>query len=670
MSSRAAAIVFAALALGLKPDPPVYVHDWAHEHREVAPGRSPMPGKWDRNTVPELEEIQEVCSLCHPSKWVAILKSAQLGGTQVGVNLFGTIATKTPTGMLAVLPTVDEAKKYNHEKLQPEIDATPLLRDTIKPIVSRDEANSTTLRKVFPGGFLRITGANASAGLQMLSVRVLLLEEVSEFPDDVDGRGDPVEQAIARTTAYDDNKKIVWISTPGIKGACRITKQYEASDKRLRYLPCPHCGCYQVLRFENMRGNEKAPWNAHFVCVANGCVIEEVHKGWMRARGVWLKTYDGGEDNPPPPQWIAPDRIEAWRARRGKDSPANGLEPGFKFWQAYSSFVSWDTSWGEIKAAFATNENAKIKVKVQQVLGEAYEQTGEALDEVALAERRIDYPPRTLPKGALVVTAAIDVQDNRLEFGAWAWGPAGSWLIDTEVVLGRPDDAATWAKMNEVIARRYADCNGREWGIEQGAVDTGGHYTHHVYMWARTRANWIAIKGMPGALEAPIGVAKAVDIKHDGKRIPSGVLLYPVGQHYIKDAFHAALKKTLESAAIEGEMKHGAVRLPKWIGADYIQQLTAETLVRPERSSQRERWEKRPGRANEALDIRVYAEAAAHKLGVFLLTPEQWEQVAVSRGHAIETVQPDLFAPRLMTEPTPPPPQADRNAAAIARRLA
>jgi phage terminase large subunit GpA-like protein len=245
-----AALVFGAIAAGLAPDPVVTVSAWAEQSRQLSVAETPRPGKWDNSQVPYLSEPMDCMSLSEPNREVIFLGSAQVAKTQAGINAFGTIACRTPAPMLTVLPTEGEVNKYVNLKLNPAIEATPELREKVDEQKSRDEKGSTTRLKRFPGGFNQIVGANSSAGLQMVSVRVLLLEEVSEYPFDVDERGDPVDLAIARTKAFTENRKIIYVSTPAIKGSCRITAKYEAGDQRRFYVPCPHCGAFQVLKFE------------------------------------------------------------------------------------------------------------------------------------------------------------------------------------------------------------------------------------------------------------------------------------------------------------------------------------------------------------------------------------------------------------------------------------
>ena len=72
-----------------------------------------------------------------------------------------------------------------------------VIRKLVRPARARDSGN-TILQKDFQGGVLVLTGANSAAGLRSMPVRYLFLDEVDAYPD-VDGEGDPVALAEART---------------------------------------------------------------------------------------------------------------------------------------------------------------------------------------------------------------------------------------------------------------------------------------------------------------------------------------------------------------------------------------------------------------------------------------------------------------------------------------
>jgi len=632
-----ARVVFESMVTGLAPDPLVTVDQWAEEARFVAAEGSPHPGKWRTELVPYAAEIMHELSLSRPCREVILKKSAQVAGTEIGINAFGTIACRTPAAIMIVLPTDDDVFRYVRTKLEPTIEATPELREKVATQKSRDEKGSTTTMKKFPGGFCLLTGANSSSGLQMVSVRALLLEEVSEYPFDVDGRGDPVDLALKRTTAYTEMRKVFWNSTPALKGMCRISAKYDDSDQRRYFVPCPHCGVYQILKFERLEWrSDIKPHGAHFVCLAHGCVIEAHHKRRIVAAGWWLKTY-AGQDSPG--ELVEPLDLEMHRAR-----PSRGREPGFAIWQAYSPFVPWDDTVAEYLAS--RGNPIKEKAFSQQALGEPYEEKGDSPDYLKLFARREDWKLGQLPPGVLFLTGAADVQAGRIEWAVWGWGIGkSSWLVDKGVVEGDTSDLAVYQGLGEVLTRTYETPHGRRLGIEAFAIDTG-YNTQTVYAWVRRQGPRVmAVDGRPGHLTAALGTPRTQEVTWKGERLKRGVLLWPVGTWSLKAEFYANLQKTIAGPDPFGNCAPGYVHFPAdGVDEAYLQQCTAEYLeTRETRNGVQVRaWMLPRGVRNEALDIRVYATAAAVHLGMERWTPADWLKIAGERGSAPEEAQMQL----------------------------
>jgi phage terminase large subunit GpA-like protein len=63
---------------------------------------------------------------------------------------------------LMVQPT-DNANNYGKKHITPLIEACPVLHSKIKAPTSRRTRNTLALKE-FPGGFLKLTGANSGAG--------------------------------------------------------------------------------------------------------------------------------------------------------------------------------------------------------------------------------------------------------------------------------------------------------------------------------------------------------------------------------------------------------------------------------------------------------------------------------------------------------------------------
>lgn len=641
-------IVLTTLAAAMMPPPRMRVSEWAEAHRMVsAESGSRYPGPWRNDRAPHLVSIMDALGPDDPAEDVVFVASAQVAKSEVGVNFFGFVVTQSPGPMIIVLPSHDEAIKYNRTKLQPTIDETPTLRRKVLEMANRSERGSTAAFKRFPGGFAQTTFAGSSKGLQMISARYTIGDEVSEWPQSAGERGDPVEQLKVRTKTFERDRKRYWASTPAIAGTCRITKDYERSDRQRRYVPCPHCGAFQVLKFERLKWEaETWPFRAWFECAANGCVIEHIDKPAMVRAGVWLPT--AGDD--PPPEVFPAEDLPKWAAR-----VVRSRIRGFHIWQAYTLFESWDSIVQQFKDAKGNHE--KMRVFTQQVLGEAWEDRGDAPEAEKLHKTRVIEVRRGKPRitatcGPVVFTGATDVQGNRLEWAVWGWSEGMTrWLVDWGVIPGDPVAPETWAAHSRVMQEaRYATEAGGTIEWDAWAIDSG-YVSQTVYNYVRGRPRVYAVDGKTGRTEPFIGSPKRMDVKINGKRIPRGVMLWPVGGFPLKADLYSTIRRTLtagEGVGAEGPAS-GLMILPGEVDLGYCEQLTAEHLVEKEQRNGVivKTWEKMTGRPNEALDIACYARAMAYHLKLDRKTPDQWaalraERVGAGPGTAGAS-QPDLF---------------------------
>jgi phage terminase large subunit GpA-like protein len=269
-----------AWAQGLRPEPDLSVATWADQHRVLSPRASAEPGRWRTARTPYLGEIMTALSPSHPAQRIVFMKGAQVGGTEAGNNWLGFLIHHAPGPALAVQPMVELAKRFSRQRVATLIEETPSLRERVVPACSRDSGN-TVLAKEFPGGILVMTGANSAVGLRSLPARYLFLDEVDAYPASADEEGDPVALAEARTLTFAHRRKIFLVSTPTIQGVSRIEREYLASDQRRYFVPCPHCGTMQWLRFERLRWDKGQPETAANGCEACERPIAERHKARM-----------------------------------------------------------------------------------------------------------------------------------------------------------------------------------------------------------------------------------------------------------------------------------------------------------------------------------------------------------------------------------------------------
>ncbi|MDL5036682.1 phage terminase large subunit family protein [Comamonas sp. Y6] len=611
MDYEGAAEIERAWREGLTPDPLLTVSEWSDRHRTLSSKASAEPGCWRTSRTPYLKAIMDCLSPTSPVERVVFMKAAQLGATEMGSNWIGYVIHHAPGPMMAVWPTVEMAKRNSKQRINPLIEESSALAELIAPARSRDSGN-TILAKEFRGGVLVMTGANSAVGLRSMPVRYLFLDEVDGYPLDVEGEGDAISLAEARTRTF-ARRKIFIVSTPTISGASAIEREYEASDQRRYFVPCPHCSHRQWLRFEQLRWDKGQPETAAYICESCDTAIAEHHKTWMLEHGEWRAMITDG----------------------------TGKTAGFHLSSLYSP-VGW-RSWREIAAAWEaavskeSGSAAAIKTFKNTELGETWVEEGEAPDWQRLVERREDYRVGTVPQGGLLLVGAADVQKDRIEASVWAFGRGKeSWLVEHRVLMGDTARDTVWKALAAMLAENWTHASGVAMPLARFALDTG-FATQEAYAFVRAchDPRVMAVKGVPRGA-ALIGSPTAIDVSQGGKKLRRGVKVYTVAVSIAKLEFYNNLRKSADVGedGLATVFPAGFVHLPK-IDAEFIQQLCAEQLItRRDRNGFPVReWQKMRER-NEALDCYVYARAAASAAGLDRFEERHWRELERQLGLA------------------------------------
>jgi len=580
MSLSVAELCAAAFRESLAPEAPLSVSDWADAHRFLSSTASSEPGRWRTSRTPYLREIMDCLSPSHPSERVVVMSGAQIGKTECGNNWIGYVIHHSPGPMLMVQPTVEVAKRVSKQRIAPMIEATPVLRERVAESRARDSGNTVQVKE-FEGGLLIITGANSGAGLRSMPIRFLFMDEVDEYPGDLDGQGDPVALAEKRTATF-ARRKVFLTSTPTLKGLSRIEREYLGSDQRRFFLSCPLCGhadylCWRDPAHHRIEWEEGRPETAHMLCGGCGGVVEERHKSEMLGRGEWRAT-----------------------------APGENRTAGFHVSALYSP-LGWK-SWATCAEEFllAKEDPFRLKTWVNTVLGETWEERGDSVSAGDLSTRREHFAAE-VPTGVGVLVAAVDVQGDRLEVVVKGYGAGEeSWLIAFTQLHGDPARESVWQELDQFLSQSFEHESGQRLRIETTVVDSGGLHTEQVYRYtgARYSRRVFTVKG--GSIAGRPLVERPS--MHNRYRIPLFVLCVDTG----KDIVLSRLRITSPGP--------GYVHLPEWIDEEYLAQLTAEKAIRKYvkgRGAVRS-WVKLRER-NEALDLEVYALAALYIGGPVLL---------------------------------------------------
>ncbi len=606
--------------------------EWADRHRRLARANSAEPGTWRTSRVPFLRAIMD--DLSDPDvEEVVFRKSAQIGYTDGVIgNCIGYYIDHEPSPIMVVQPTIDDAEKWSKDKLQPMLEETPRLASKVT-LGGRDSSN-TILAKRFPGGTLRAVGTNSPRALRSTSARIILFDEVDAYPPSSGAEGDAITLGKKRAMTF-GNRKFLEGSTPTMRGTSRIDALYEESDQRRFYVPCPHCGHRQVIEWRNVIWTPDHPETAHLMCDPEqkdadgrgGCaaVIEERDKVRMVQAGEWRATFPG---------------------RRVHGYHINAF---------YSLFAGarWEVLVREFLEAKGNRE--KVQVWTNTVLGESFEEDGERVDVAGLAANLESFTKRPgvegeylVPMGACVLTAAIDVQGDRLEYSVRGWAPGReSWLVDTGIIPGDPGLDTVWREADRLLWRDFHHECGASMKVSGLFVDTGGHHSAQAYAFtkARRNRNWFAIKGS--------SVETAPVLSRPTRNNSAKAILYIIGTHAAKDLIFSMLKIRKPPRTDPPTPAPGYQHLPDWLDNEQLEQITSEKVItryklgRPARA-----WVKVRDR-NEQLDLFVYELAAFTFLRLSDAALEAEHAALVERGKTRSEAEKQAIA-ALATRPPAP----------------
>jgi len=645
--SHAAASVLLAVGQALAPAPEMRISEWVDQGHVILneETQTPKPGVFTFDGVEYLREPLDRLHPDDPAERVTIIGGAQSAKSSGGQLWVCWSIANNPKSFAIGLPSDGEVGKYNDLKLQPLFDASPLLTPRVRPISTKaSEGSSVRRKKLFNGANVRIFNLGSVKELQMVSAGNLILEEITNAPKDVGGRGSPVKQARERQAAYSviGSKELI-CSTPGILGECIVTVEYEAGDQRLYYGECPHCLGHFTLRPETFKHSDPS-WGHHFICPSCGVALEQKHRAAFIKNGMWLATFKSAtpEPNPPPPAYVAKADLQYWRNR-----DVEGRQPSYYVWQAMCGFISWHKIATTIREAKTPED---LKALEQQVFGRAYDASVESLGWEELHRLREDYDHGTVPTGAGVLTGMCDVQGPYLQWAVYAWGPGAEWwVIDRGIITGDTAGDGPWLELDQVTRKIYPHADGGTLEIAAFGVDTG-YRTQRAYAFCRARPNTYALDGRTGWKHPFLGKPKAVRVI-ENKRQVGRVKLWPTGTWELKSLLHWSLKLSIE--AKYKVRVQGRGHWSKNEGESYAQEMTSEVLREEKnaRTLQIDRyWIK--VRKNEELDIWVGARALAWQLGVGAPARDgvgekfDWKAKAALRG---STAQADFFAPRTLT---------------------
>jgi phage terminase large subunit GpA-like protein len=554
-----------------------------------------FPGPYRFTAVPFWREVAEAFA-DEATEEIIVAKSSQVGYTELLMAFIAWSMVQDPSSALMIQPTVEMAESWSKERLAPVLRDVPALRGLMRGETKgmARSSDDTLRRKIHPGGWLAIMGANSPAGLASRPVRRVIGDELDRWPVSAGKEGSPLSLAAKRSITYWNRKKIAG-GTPTEEGGSPTWEMWEASDQREWHVPCPHCGTTQPLRWKDDDGQylivcdrdadgRLVPETARYRCADCAALIDESDKAAMIAAGRWVAKHPG---------------------RRLR---------GYHVWAAYSPWMTWAEIVREFEAS--RGSEALLRVFVNTILGLPFAPAAEKIDGDKLRSRSEAWgDPAEPPPEVGLLTAGVDVQADRVEYVVTGWGAGErACVLEYGIVEGDPGQRETWEELTAALAR---DRGGLR--VVAVAADTG-YRPETVWAWADARLPFRAfpIKGIDG--RGRLVMTKPGAVTHKRTRRP-----WLVGSDTVKDSRAARLR-----SAPDGPQ---GVRFSDSLPAEFFDHLTAERLRtvyvgnRPMR-----KWELIPGRRNEGGDCFDYALAALHGLGP--RTVGRLGELAAKRGGA------------------------------------
>ncbi|MFA6635699.1 MAG: terminase gpA endonuclease subunit [Candidatus Omnitrophota bacterium] len=550
----------------------ITVSEWADQFRRLDVKTSAEPGQWSTARTPYLKGIMDAFTDPYVDE-ITVMAASQVGKTESMYNMLGFIIDQDPGPTLMVSPRADDAKSVSYNRVRPMIECSPVLNRYIP-------ANADDITKLeyhFDRMILYFAGSNSPADLASRPIRYLFLDEVDKYPKFSGREADPIKLASERQKTF-WNKKTVKVSTPTTREGY-IFREYDKSDQRRFYVPCPHCGKRQVFVFGQIKWpkeetsaeqikNNRLAW---YECIHCKKRIDDIHKQKMMIAGEWIADKNGHNRN------------------RG-------------FWVS-SLYSPWLT-WSDIAAEFMKSKDyvELLMNFVNSWLAEVWEEKIEetTVDKVRNLAR--DYDQCVVPDEVLVLTAGVDVQKDHFYYVIRGWGYyEESWLI-------RADRVEYWEDIIESIFKtEYSRVrSGEALGVYMTCVDSGFR-TDEVYRFCREWPDKAkAIKGLEDITGGRFYRANKIDINsRTGAVISGGLVLWNLNVTQYKDKMNRLVTS-------QNPGKWHIFRNP---GDEYLAQFTSEhkVLVRNRTTGKaKEVWQKKKeSAANHYLDAEVYALAAA-----------------------------------------------------------
>lgn len=571
------------------------VSEWADRSRYLGDGNAEQ-GQWFTDRTPYLRGPMDAFSDPRVED-ITIMASTQVGKTESMLNMLGYAVDQDPGPAMYVMPTLPTARSFAYKRIKPLMMLSPHL--TRHLTLKEDDFSKEEM--TFDRMTLYMAGAESPAALSSRPIRYVFFDETDKYPPFAGREADPIKLGTERTRTFKVNRKRVRCSTPTTEFGY-IYSEYQRSDRRSFYVPCPHCGKMQVLVWSQVKFpkevrdpeeiiSRRLAW---YECVECKRAIVDNMKQKMVLNGRWVpealkESVDGG-----PLEYPLRKHVGFW------------INCIYSPWLTFSEIVA---EWLNSK-----DDKKDLMNFTNSWLAETWKETVGKVKTDDIARLAHDREPLIVPAKAIVLTAGVDVQKGYFVLVIRAWGYLQeSWLV-------RAQRLETWADVEEVLFKtKYISEDDRELWVRLACLDSG-YETDEVYTFCRNRRNCAVPTKGKDHLGGEAYRTKKIESFADGKPMPGGLMLFNLDTTYFKDKIFRKIDDT------QGGVP-GGWHTHKNTSVDYQNQMCSETKVMVVDKRTRKKiwtWQPVSGHTpNHYLDAEVGATAAAEILRVYDLKPPE-----------------------------------------------
>jgi len=505
----------------------------------------------------------------------------------------GFVIDQAPRRILSLWPSQGQSEKWSKDNLCGELLNTTAPLNYLGNDSGRRNSTNTITHKSFPGGLIDIFGANAPGDMRRAKGSFLYADEIDAIGTETTDEGDQLAIFSKRADEYADAIR-VFASYPGLKGHSRIQAKIDESDGNQWFSTCARCGGEPfVMARPLLRYDPDRPETARLECPRCKAHLTDTER--------YIMAHKQGFDCWKP--------AREFRGKRGFFGNAM-LWPHPVDLQKYPGGFLQMIAQAEIDAEKSQNPPRAWRVLVNTVDALPFDPASEnetPPEWQVIFNRREDY--EIAPAEALVLTAFVDVQVNRLEVGWFATGEDGQmWGLDHATIDGNTKALDVWRTgLCTELKRTFPHALGGRMKLDMCFVD-GGWAAEYVYGFMQ----WLAanpVEGVTGRTRASKGIGKHGHpiIDRVWRTIARNLKGYHMGTWEAKDLINQRLRMSPDEA---GVFPPGFIHLNKNFDEEFCRQLctAVPTLVFETVQGQPEEVKKFLNEGHfkdEALDIAV-----------------------------------------------------------------